>query len=264
MAISRQNLSQAIAEEILEWIRSGEVRPGDRLPTEQELMARFEVGRNTVREAVQSLVALGVLDVRPGRGTRVLALSSERVLDSATVATLLGDQTIVDLYEFRLLLEAEIAVLATRRATDHDVAEIAAAGERYRNTLARGEPTYDADIDFHRAIARAAHNLIYVRVLDAIADLVVGARRPLERLAEAREVAAEEHDEIYAAIAARDAERARGAMRGHLTHAMEFVRQEYGLRPGAEHATASGAEDGHRPRSGAKEPSRPASPDPAN
>jgi len=71
--LKRQNLSQALSGEILERIRVGEWGPGDRLPSERKPMEQFKIGRNGVREGVQALVQLGVLDVRPGVGTTVLA-----------------------------------------------------------------------------------------------------------------------------------------------------------------------------------------------
>src|SRR4051794_2917676 len=109
--VTRRNLSQAVGEELLSAIREGRLRPGERLPPERELMERFSVGRNTIREAIQSLAAMGVLDVRPGRGTMVLSTPKESALDAATLAALLDDQTVLDLYEFRLLLEVETAGL---------------------------------------------------------------------------------------------------------------------------------------------------------
>jgi DNA-binding FadR family transcriptional regulator len=233
--VTRRNLSQAVGEELLTAIREGRLRPGERLPPERELMERFSVGRNTIREAVQSLAAMGVLDVRPGRGTMVLSTPKESALDAVTLAALLDGQTVLDLYEFRRLLEVETAGLATQRGTDEDIAAIRAALEHYGQALAEGRPGYPADIDFHRAVADASHNAIFIRVLAAIGDLIVGARRAVEPALDARHAALADHERIYEAIAARDTDGARTAMRNHMTNAIEFIRELGGL-----------PQDGHR------------------
>jgi len=94
--VSGRTLSQAVTEAILDRIRAGEYRPGDRLSTEKGLMEQFGVGRNVVREAVQGLVAMGLVDVRPGRGAVVIGVDTSRAMDPGTVAALLLDQTVDD------------------------------------------------------------------------------------------------------------------------------------------------------------------------
>src|SRR5215204_5072864 len=122
--VSGRTLSQAVTEAILDRIRAGEYRPGDRLSTEKGLMEQFGVGRNVVREAVQGLVAMGLVDVRPGRGAVVIGVDTSRAMDPGTVAALLLDQTVDDLNEFRAVIEVEIATRAAARATPADVTRL--------------------------------------------------------------------------------------------------------------------------------------------
>src|ERR1700751_6000810 len=103
MQLGRQTLSQAISAAVLERIRAGEFGPGDRLPTEKMLMEQYGVGRNSVREAVQALVTLGLVEVRPGRGATVIGVESENVLDAETLAALLKQEALADLCTFRRL-----------------------------------------------------------------------------------------------------------------------------------------------------------------
>jgi DNA-binding FadR family transcriptional regulator len=220
----RRNLSQAVSEEILRWINDGDLRAGDRLLSERGLMERFGVGRNTVREAIQGLVGIGILDVRPGRGTVVRSVDPA-VLGSATMSALLEDQTVEDLYELRLLLEVESAARAAECATDDEIAQIGAALERHRDEFERARPTYRQDIDFHHAIAQATQNGVYVRVLDALSDLLISARRRTDAVPRARKLALSEHVEIYRAIAARDAGSAREAMRRHILGGIDALRE---------------------------------------
>src|SRR4051812_20534783 len=139
----RRNLSQAVSEEILRWIRGGELVAGDRIPTERGLAELFGVGRNTVRGAVQGLVGIGVLDVRPGRGT-VVRSTEAAALDPVTMSALLGNEAVDDLYELRLLIEVEIAARAAERAGADELAEIRAALARHRRAFARGHATHRA------------------------------------------------------------------------------------------------------------------------
>src|SRR5215471_4879126 len=124
MQLERQTLSQAVSAAVLERIRSGEFGPGDRLPTEKMLMAEYGVGRNSVREAVQALVTLGLVEVRPGRGATVIGIESENALDAETLSALLKEGAVEDLYAFRRLLEVETASCAAQKATETEIEEI--------------------------------------------------------------------------------------------------------------------------------------------
>ncbi len=147
----RQNLSQAVAGRLLEAVRSGEFSVGTKLPSERELTVRYGVGRNTLREAVQSLVAQGVFDVRPGRGTTVLGLDGRRALEKQSLEQLLTDTAVDDLYEFRMLLETEAAARAAERAGAAERAALAQALARYEDAAASGADAYKRDVEFHAA-----------------------------------------------------------------------------------------------------------------
>lgn len=218
--LTRRNLGQLVADELLERIQSGEYRPGDRIPTEQGLMDMFGVGRNSVRESIQALVALGVLDVRPGRGTVVVGIGSDEMFDAQTTSALLEDQTVVDLYDFRRVLEVEMARQAAERGSAEEIERIALALERFRLEMEGGRPVFQADIEFHRAVALASENVIFVRVLDAVSDLLEGARRDTDSVPGAKERALHEHTKIYDAIAANDVDAARDAMGEHIESAI--------------------------------------------
>ena len=228
--IARRNLGQQVAEELLQRMQRGEVRPGDRLPTEQGLMELFGVGRNSIREAIQALVAMGVLDVRPGRGAVVIGLTTDAMFDRQMTSAMLEGETVMDLYDFRRVLEVEIAIQAAQRGSAKDIARIAVALDHYRAALEAELPVFQADIDFHRALALASENIIFLRVLDAVADLLESARRETDFVPGAKEKALDQHTRIYEAIAARDPEAARTAMVEHLESAMWAVREAKRLK----------------------------------
>src|ERR1700712_715651 len=155
MHLGRQTLSQAVSAAVLERIRSGEFGPGDRLPTEKSLMAEDGVGRNSVREAVQALATLGLVDVRPGRGATVIGIESDAVMDAETISVLLKEEAVDDLYAFRRLLEIEIARKAATAATERDLEDIAASIRAFDSALELGRPVSKLDDEFHAAVARA-------------------------------------------------------------------------------------------------------------
>jgi GntR family transcriptional regulator, transcriptional repressor for pyruvate dehydrogenase complex len=220
----RRNLSQALVAEFLSRIRSGELRPGERLPTERALMERFSVGRNAVREAMQALVAMDIVDIRPGRGAVVVGLPSSKILDSETVANLLDGQTITDLYELRLIIETDAAHRAAQRASHDDIRRLSSALEQFQRAFDNSLPTYDFDIRFHREVAVASRNLVYPRVLDALVNLLRRSRQATDSIPEARTLGQTGHREIFDAIETRDAEAARRAMGRHILAGLEALR----------------------------------------
>jgi len=225
MRAERRTLSQAVTEAMLDRIRAGELRPGDRLPTEKGLMEQYGVGRNAAREAVQALVAMGLVEVRPGRGATLLAIEASP-MDDRTIAALLSDELIENLYDFRRLIEVEAAARAAEHATDEEIAEIAAALARWRSDAEHADETpLPSDDEFHAAIARASHNPLFVTMLGTVTDLIRRGRQLATHHAPwAVERARVEHDEILAAISAHDSALAAQCMRVHLDGAIEAVR----------------------------------------
>lgn len=224
MQLERQTLSQAVSAAVLERIRSGEFAPGDRLPTEKMLMNEYSVGRNSVREAVQALVTLGLVEVRPGRGATVLGIASVQALDPEMVSVLLKEEAVDDLYAFRLLLEVAIASCAAQRASADDLEEIGRGVRAYEFAYSQHAPVGRADDAFHLALARASHNSVYATMLEAVTGLIANARRLSERVPWAIERAVSDHQQIYEAVKAHDSDTAQQLMRRHIETAMEAIR----------------------------------------
>jgi GntR family transcriptional repressor for pyruvate dehydrogenase complex len=188
-------------------------------------MAEYGVGRNSVREAVQALVTLGLVDVRPGRGATVIGIESDAVMDAETISVLLKEEAVDDLYAFRRLLEIEIATRAALVATPADLEVIAASIRAFESALEQGRPISTLDDEFHAAVARASHNAIYATVLDAVSGLIANARRLSMNVPWAAQTAAVEHARLYEAIAAHDAEAAAEIMRTHLDSAIAAIEE---------------------------------------
>ena len=225
-------------------------------------MARYRVGRNTVREAIQSLRTLGLVDIRPRLGARVLGQAAPNTLANSAVSMLIGAQTVTELYEVRLILEPAAAAIAAKHRSDDDLLAMRRARTHYRVAYEMGTPVWEADIEFHQAIAEASGNAVLAKVLAPVSDLLNNARRATGTLPAAVEIALGQHDEIADAIEARAATAC--APRHDATHRIGHLGGQPTQRRRASHGRTAGDRIGRlsprpHPAAGAPEPRLPRS-----
>ena len=215
-----QTRGQQVLERLRADLNGDEFKPGERIPTERELMVRYSAGRNTVREAVQSLVALGRLEVKAGYGTTVTGSDGRAALAQSLGEVEMDESALKDMLDFRLLFEPETASLAAQTSTDEELAAIRKSLAGYQDAVRRNEDVFDKDVAFHRAIAAASHNSIYLQAVDlgfpALREWINDAGREPSDLA----TAAAEHSVIAHHIAIGDADAARDAMRLHIQNSI--------------------------------------------
>lgn len=217
---SRKRADQ-VREGITAMIRTGQLQNGDKLPTETQLATMFGVGRSSVREAMQSLVGLGIVEMRPGRGAFVSRVSVDdlaRIIDGAVQ---LEFGAALQLHEVRAMIETAAARLAAVRHTDTDLAAMRRANDDYANQ-AEDDPEdrlVEADLRFHRAIVDASHNVILTQVMASITALLKEHRRQYASARERRfrEIVLTEHQNIIDSIASGDPARATAAMQKHMS-----------------------------------------------
>ena len=157
MIIQKKSLADMIAETLKQQITEVTYRVGDKLPTEPELMKTFGVGRSSVREAVKLLVNMGVVRVQQGSGTFVAVPSNN---DDVNIKMSTADRTELD--EVRKILDIAIVEKAVARRTEKDIERMRASLEKRKVNAEKGllEECIEADLNFHIAIADAAHNRI--------------------------------------------------------------------------------------------------------
>jgi GntR family transcriptional repressor for pyruvate dehydrogenase complex len=208
-------LSDKVAAMMLETILAGNLEVGDRLPSERELGEQFGVSRTVVREAVRALVAKGVIEVRTGSGLRVAAVDAAAVSESMSLF-LRGDRLGFEkVHEVRTLLEVHIAGIAADRATEEDIVLLRAMHERMRGDTKDFEAAARNDLGFHRAIARATHNELFLLLLDSIGSAQIEIRRA-NLGSGSTPITLSQHADILDRIVARDPAGARAAMATHL------------------------------------------------
>jgi GntR family transcriptional repressor for pyruvate dehydrogenase complex len=222
--ISREpRLSDKVADMMLETILSRRLRVGDRLPSERELGEQFGVSRTVVREAVRALVAKGVIEVRSGSGLRVAAVNAAAVSESMSLFLRGGDLDIEKVHEVRRLIEVHIAGLAAERAGSDDIARLREIHERMRREAGDVEAAARDDLEFHRVIALATQNELFLVLMDSIGSSLIDIRR--ENLGSGSAPATlDQHERVLECIAAHDADGARAAMENHLQAVADWWR----------------------------------------
>lgn len=209
--IQRGNLPQAIAERIIDLIARGELQLGDRLPPQRQLAKDLGVGISSLRESLQSLTAIGLVEMQPGRGTFVSESFDGVAGRQAGLAALTSTQDIRNLLEARLHLDSTVATLACRRATETDITQIS----EHFNNMALAVNDRDmialekADLAFHLAIADAANNDVLAHLIRSVVSLISNQIHATPYA----QTTLEQHRSILTAIEARDEEAAIHAVR---------------------------------------------------
>ena len=224
------NLTRAVVERLSADITGGDLAPGSRLPTEQEMMSAMGVSRTVVREAVAALRAEGLVVTRQGVGAFVSADSQRRPfrIDPQGLGSI-GE--VLHVMELRTGVEIEAAGLAAERTKPRHLKRIATALAAIDRAIAAGESAIDQDFAFHRAIAAATGNPQFIRFHEFLGRIIIPRQSirvspgRLPRPREYLEMIQGEHRQIYAAIRAGDASAARLAMREHLVNSRERYRK---------------------------------------
>jgi GntR family transcriptional regulator, transcriptional repressor for pyruvate dehydrogenase complex len=216
---------RAIAR-IRELIVTGELRPGERLPPEQQLAAELGLGRNLMREAVKALVVANVLEVRRGTGTYVTSLEPELLLEGVGVAVeLLQGHTLLEVTEVRRLFEPVATGLAAGRISPEQLDAVRGHLEAMRAAQDDIELLNQHDAAFHRAVFTATGNRTLSTLLDGVSSQTLRARAwrgLVDDNAAGRTLA--EHEAIYGALAAGDPALAQAAALMHVATTETWLR----------------------------------------
>jgi DNA-binding FadR family transcriptional regulator len=212
---NKDRLSHEVANHILMLIQDGQLKPGDKLPSEQELTQLFGLSRPTIREAIHSLVARNILDVTHGRGTFVSQNPGVET-DPLGLSALTTEQLGESLPEARVLIEPGVAGLAAKNATPEDMEAIETHLSDMEQIVQEGGVSMSVELEFHRSIANASKNLIIQRIVPIILESIMRTYSHAHRTREEHAMALEEHRNIVKAIRSGEVEHAEEAMRQHL------------------------------------------------
>lgn len=228
--IRPKRISDQVFEQLRDLIFRGHLKPGEQLMTERELAQALGVSRPTVREAINKLVAIRLLEQRQGQGTFVNSPASS--VDRNPLTAVMGGEEVrlEDLLEVRLGLECNAVALAARRATEDDFREFERCLTEMAADIAEGRLGADADVSFHMAIAYATKNTVQVHIMRSFYNLLFyGIKENLLRLyssADDHKKIIAQHTAVVEAIRRHDPDAAFEAMRSHIQFVLDFFSRE--------------------------------------
>lgn len=225
--IKPQRISDQVFEQLRELIFRGELQPGEKMMPERELAAAMDVSRTTVRDAINKLVAMGLIEQKQGQGTFVSTPDNQSTSFLAE-AMKSENATLVDLLEVRMGLECNTAALAARRATEQDLQFMQEHISEMDKAVKAGRLGSQADVAFHMSITYASQNPVQVFVMKRFYDfLFLGIKENLQYLYEDPaniESIISQHKQIFEAIQSRNPEQAFATMQRHIRFVVDFIR----------------------------------------
>lgn len=212
-------MSGQIVAQISTLIRNGQLKPGDRLPAERELVNTFGVSRVTVRDALRVLEVMGLVEIRVGSAGGAFVTTPTTGVIGETLSNLLMMRSFEpeQIAEVRLVIELGIFDLVTERVTAEDIAELRDLCARSKQKFKSGDYDTHLSTEFHRRLAAAAHNPAVTMLSESFSGpLAMTAMRAKEVRRNVHKKTVDEHTEIVEALAAEDTERARSTLIAHL------------------------------------------------
>ena len=222
--IKQEKISTKIVEQIKSLIKEGDLKPGDALPPERELVKVFNVSRASLREALNSLAGMGFLEMSQKQRTVVKSLASGRMTEPLHLLIKDDIQTVFELIEVRKAIETWNAVHAAKRAKDVDIARLDQSIASMEAKLKQRISVVEDDADFHLAIAEATHNKIQTHLMFSIYDLLKESLGGYYESIDMQDVYAQ-HSLVVEAIKKRDPDLAGSRMREHLDYVESRVKE---------------------------------------
>ncbi|WP_339170672.1 FadR/GntR family transcriptional regulator [Anoxybacillus sp. FSL W8-1294] len=221
--IKPKKIYEEVAEAILHMIQTGQLKPGDKLDSVQQLAENFQVGRAAIREALTALRAMGLIEMKQGEGTYVREFDPAMLSFPISTAILMSKEDVAHLLEVRKLLEVGAAGLAARKRTEEDLRAMQSALAQMREVIGDEELGEKADFLFHMAIAEATKNPLLVSLMNNVSGMMMETMRETRRIwlfakQATTEQLLEDHIAIFEAIRDQNAELAQERMKEHLGH----------------------------------------------
>lgn len=221
--IKRRKLSDDVQDRLLEIIRGPDYAPGDLLPSERELMRAYSVGRPAIREAMQNLARMGLIEIRHGERPKVAEPSLNKTVDQLgdTMRHLLrhSPADLAHLKEARIVFETQMARIAAEKRHPDDISKLVQIVDKQEQSSSESDLFLECDGAFHRAIAEISGNPIFSSLSEAMFGWLAHFHIDLVRKPGLEKLTIKEHRDIIEAIADRDEGRAAKAMTDHLNRA---------------------------------------------
>jgi GntR family transcriptional repressor for pyruvate dehydrogenase complex len=225
--ITKKSISTEVFDQIKNNIISGEWRPGDKIPSENELGNLFGVSRVSIRAALQKLCVLGLLTTRHGEGTFVSDLSPDMYMNSLIPILALDETQLVEVLEFRRIIEVESVKLAAQRAQDEDIKELEEIVRIMKESTYDPKKFAEEDSFFHETLVKSAKNPIIYKVNTIIRDILLSHQIKIQEIM-GPTLALKYHPAILEAVKKGDSELASKLMEEHIRTTIESVQKTRG------------------------------------
>ena len=225
-AVRKGRRYEQVAEQIQRLIASGALSPGDCLPPERELAAKFGVGRSSLRDAIRTLEVMGIVESRHGSGTVVRDSRLTRWWCRWRACSRTSASSWPSFSMSARMIEPALAARAAANATEEELSRLEDILRRQAEKVRRGERSIEEDSEFHYTIALAARNSVVLRVLDVLMDLLRESRARSLQVKGRPERSCAGHQRILRAIKRRDGPAAEAAVRKHLKEIEEVVTRQ--------------------------------------
>jgi len=221
--IKHVKVSDEIVDQIRNLISQGKLKPGDRLLPERELIREFDVSRPSLREALNSLITMGFLEIK-GKRTYIKSVASESMQNPLSLLIKADTQKLFDLIEVRKAIEAWGAFLAAQRATEEDIKQLETIIEEMKKAFEEGRSWEKQDADFHLGIAQATHNTIQTHMMSTIYDLLRESMAKVFKDRAKVKKLLDHHQRIFNAIKNHSPDKAREKTLEHLSYVESEVK----------------------------------------
>ncbi len=235
--IRPKKIYEEVAEALHEMIRTGVLKPGDKLDSVQQLAENFNVGRSAVREALSALQAMGLIEMRQGEGTYVRQFEPSHLKFPLSISMLMNIDDVMNLLEVRKIIETGSAAAAAGRRTGENLAMMKKALDDMKEAHDSGneEAGEKSDIDFHIAVALSTQNDILIKLLTDISELIQQTIKETRRIwiyseETTTEKLYQEHAAVYEAILAGDEHAASQAMYAHLENVEKIIKKYFQVK----------------------------------
>ncbi len=225
--IKTRKIYEEVAEALIDMIKSGQLKSGDKLDSVQQLAENFQVGRSAVREALSALRAMGLVEMHQGEGTYIREFDSKMLSLPVYIAALMKKDDVKNLLEVRRILEVGAVEAAALRRTDEQLIEIKEALVQMEDASDE-ELGEEADLRFHMAIAKASQNELLIGLMNNVSEMMVTTMRETRRLwlyskKSTLDRLFQEHQSIYEAIEEKDGQKAQQLTLNHLRSVEEVL-----------------------------------------
>jgi len=222
-AVTKTKLHDQIVGQVQALIENGRLKHGDQLPPERELAAIFKVSRHSVREAIRILEQKKVLKSRPGSGTFIILEDESSVVEFLAKAIHREKNTLSEIFQFRELIEPQIAGLAAENATSKDIRLLEQLFDQQQRAVDNILLSKELDEKFHLALADATGNSVLLQVVELFGYILMKSRHELSQSPLRSKISVNGHRKILKAIKAGDSRAANDLMAEHLNAIRENV-----------------------------------------